>query len=204
MIANGIGPLRSSSCEGPAIPAGIYGYAGDILDGMTYSLWPGGDEEGQLPYEIDVPGGRIDDLLRTFGDDTVDALVKAVTDAGREFVVSVYEPQVVPGGFPRAALTGAAGACLAPGRVPTARLLLSLVGTALIVGSANALNMWWDSDIDALMARTRLRAVPSGLIAPGEALYFASEGRDLVTSALESVERPPRDVVSAYPGAKKA
>ena len=33
--------------------------AGDILDGMTYSLWPGGDEEGQLPYEIDVTGGLI-------------------------------------------------------------------------------------------------------------------------------------------------
>jgi len=38
----------------------------------------------------------------------------------------------------------------------------------------------------------------------GESLYFASEGRDLVTSALESVERPPRDVVGAYPGARKS
>jgi hypothetical protein len=37
----------------------------------------------------------------------------------------------------------------------------------------------------------------------GESLYFASEGRDLVTSALESVERPPREVVGAYPGARK-
>ncbi len=36
---------------------------------------------------IDVPGGRIDDLLHTFGDDSVGALVNAVTDAGREFVV---------------------------------------------------------------------------------------------------------------------
>jgi hypothetical protein len=34
---------------------------------------------------------------------------------------------------------------------------------------------------------------------PGESLYFASDGRDLVTSALEGVERPSRDVVSAYP-----
>jgi hypothetical protein len=34
---------------------------------------------------------------------------------------------------------------------------------------------------------------------PGESLYFASEGRDLVTSALESVERPSKDLVGAYP-----
>ena len=34
---------------------------------------------------------------------------------------------------------------------------------------------------------------------PGESLYFASEGRDLVTSALECVERPTRELVTAYP-----
>ncbi|HSY25836.1 MAG TPA: hypothetical protein VK841_27150 [Polyangiaceae bacterium] len=34
---------------------------------------------------------------------------------------------------------------------------------------------------------------------PGESLYFASEGRDLVTSPLESVERPTREVVLEYP-----
>lgn len=38
----------------------------------------------------------------------------------------------------------------------------------------------------------------------GESLYFASEGRDLVTSPLESIERPSRDVVQAYPSARKA
>jgi protoheme IX farnesyltransferase len=69
-------------------------------------------------------------------------------------------------------LTGAAGACLAPGRVPTARLLLSLVGTALIVGSANALNMWWERDIDGLMDRTRSRPLPSGRLSPDVALAF--------------------------------
>ncbi len=36
---------------------------------------------------VDVPGGRIDDLLRTFGDDSVSALVAAVAEGGREFVV---------------------------------------------------------------------------------------------------------------------
>jgi hypothetical protein len=37
----------------------------------------------------------------------------------------------------------------------------------------------------------------------GESLYFASEGRDLVTSPLESIERPPRTVVEAYPARRK-
>jgi len=69
-------------------------------------------------------------------------------------------------------LTGAAGACLAPGRVPTARLLLSLVGTALIVGAANALNMWWEREPDALMTRTRNRPLPAGRMSPDVALAF--------------------------------
>ena len=69
-------------------------------------------------------------------------------------------------------LTGAAGACLAPGHVPLARLLLSLAGTALIVGSANALNMWWERDVDGLMARTRNRPLPAGRMSPDVALAF--------------------------------
>jgi hypothetical protein len=34
---------------------------------------------------------------------------------------------------------------------------------------------------------------------PGEALYFAYEGRDLVTSPLESVDRPEKKLVDSYP-----
>ncbi|HEX8792692.1 MAG TPA: heme o synthase [Polyangiaceae bacterium] len=69
-------------------------------------------------------------------------------------------------------LTGAAGTCMAPGRVGTGKLLLSLLGTALIVGSANALNMWWERDVDALMARTRNRPLPAGRMSPDLALAF--------------------------------
>jgi hypothetical protein len=36
---------------------------------------------------------------------------------------------------------------------------------------------------------------------PGEALFFATDGRDLVTSPLERVERPLKTVVDAYPEA---
>lgn len=69
-------------------------------------------------------------------------------------------------------LTEAAGMCLAPGRLATRTLVVSLVGTALIVGSANALNMWWERDVDALMARTRNRPLPSGRMSPEVALAF--------------------------------
>jgi hypothetical protein len=34
---------------------------------------------------------------------------------------------------------------------------------------------------------------------PGESLFFSSDGRDLVTSPLEHVERPSRELVEAYP-----
>lgn len=69
-------------------------------------------------------------------------------------------------------LTGAAGACLAPGHPPAGRLWLSLAGTALIVGSANALNMWWERDVDALMRRTRNRPLPAGRMSPDLAFVF--------------------------------
>jgi hypothetical protein len=39
---------------------------------------------------------------------------------------------------------------------------------------------------------------------PGESLYFASDGRDLVTSPLEAVERPERQIVNGYPSRRKA
>ncbi len=51
-----------------------------------------------------------------------------------------------------------------------------------------------------------LRFFLNGAIVPnageprtGEAIYFAYDGRDLVTSPLETVERPAKDVVAAYP-----
>ena len=42
-------------------------------------------------------------------------------------------------------------------------------------------------------------AIPSGAPQVGEALYFATDGRELVTSLCSSIERPERAVVNAYP-----
>jgi len=43
---------------------------------------------------------------------------------------------------------------------------------AVAAGAAGAINMWYDRDIDALMRRTARRPIPSGRIAPGEALGY--------------------------------
>jgi heme o synthase len=48
----------------------------------------------------------------------------------------------------------------------------ALLSIAIGAGAAGSLNMWWDADIDARMARTAQRPVPAGRIAPGEALVF--------------------------------
>ncbi|HEV8232254.1 MAG TPA: heme o synthase [Thermoanaerobaculia bacterium] len=47
-----------------------------------------------------------------------------------------------------------------------------LVGTALVSGGASALNQWAERDADARMARTASRPLPSGRLAPADALVF--------------------------------
>jgi protoheme IX farnesyltransferase len=88
--------------------------------------------------------------------------------AGPKEFFSLLKPRVMS----LVVLTALAGMLVAPGAVHPVVGFAALLAIAIGAGAAGALNMWWDSDIDALMARTRLRAVPSGLIAPGEALYF--------------------------------
>jgi heme o synthase len=50
--------------------------------------------------------------------------------------------------------------------------LAALAGGALSAGGAAAVNCWFDRDIDAVMARTCTRPVPSGRIQPASALTF--------------------------------
>ena len=57
--------------------------------------------------------------------------------------------------------------------LPSFRLvLLVLVGGYLMAGGANAINMWFDRDIDTRMARTKLRPIPAGRLSPGAGLAF--------------------------------
>lgn len=68
--------------------------------------------------------------------------------------------------------TFAFGAAMAPGRVALAPLTLSAFGTLLVVAAANTLNMWWERDTDAQMARTRGRPLVTGALSPRVALAW--------------------------------
>ena len=51
-------------------------------------------------------------------------------------------------------------------------VLIVTLGGYLMAGGANAVNMYLDRDIDDVMARTRLRPIPSGRMAPQAVLAF--------------------------------
>jgi heme o synthase len=51
-------------------------------------------------------------------------------------------------------------------------VVLVAIGGYLMAGGANAVNMYLDRDIDDRMARTRLRPIPSGRMAPPAVLAF--------------------------------
>ena len=52
-------------------------------------------------------------------------------------------------------------------------ILATVIGGTMAAGGANAINMYVDRDIDAIMKRTRNRPLVTGLIAPRNALIFA-------------------------------
>ncbi len=52
-------------------------------------------------------------------------------------------------------------------------MILTVIGGTLSAGGANAVNMWYDRDIDAKMHRTSKRPLVKGTVSPASALVFA-------------------------------
>ncbi len=68
--------------------------------------------------------------------------------------------------------TCAVGLIISPSNVSLIDTAVSLLAVAMGSGAAGALNMWYESDLDALMSRTCLRPIPTGKIKKSQALYF--------------------------------
>jgi heme o synthase len=68
--------------------------------------------------------------------------------------------------------TALVGLAVAPGHLHPVIGFTALLCIAVGAGAAGALNMWYDADIDAQMARTASRPIPRGRVTPGEAAGF--------------------------------
>ena len=68
--------------------------------------------------------------------------------------------------------TALVGLVVAPGDLHPALAVIALLCIAVGAGASGALNMWYDADIDARMARTAGRPIPRGSVTPEEAFSF--------------------------------
>lgn len=68
--------------------------------------------------------------------------------------------------------TALAAMLVAPGSINPILGFIAIVSIAIGAGASGALNMWYDADIDARMARTAARPLPRGRVTGDEALSF--------------------------------
>jgi len=103
-------------------------------------------------------------------------------EAGFGDYVQLLKPRVMS----LVVFTALVGLLVAPVSLHPVEAFAAILFIALGAGASGALNMWWDADIDALMARTARRPVPSGKVEAGEALAIglALSGISIVMLAL--------------------
>jgi heme o synthase len=103
----------------------------------------------------------------------VEEATPPVGRASARDVVSAYVRLTKPRIVVLLLITTVPAMVLAARGLPSPWLILAtLLGGALAAGSANAINMYLDRDIDAIMRRTRQRPLPAHAIRPERALRF--------------------------------
>jgi len=83
-------------------------------------------------------------------------------------LISLLKPRVMS----LVVFTGLVGLLLAPDSIHPVLAVVAVICIAVGAGASGAINMWYDRDIDAVMARTKSRPIPSGRIEPEVALGF--------------------------------
>ena len=99
---------------------------------------------------------------------TVEAPAAAISCAEVGDFVALLKPRVMS----LVVFTGFAGLLVAPGAIHPLLAAVAVLCIAVGAGAAGAINMWYDRDIDAVMARTCKRPIPAGRVQPAEALAF--------------------------------
>ena len=89
-------------------------------------------------------------------------------DASARDFLTLLKPRVMS----LVIFTGLTGIIVAPSHTDPLTALTALLCIAVGAGASGALNMAYDADIDAVMARTRDRPIPAGRIARSDALGF--------------------------------
>jgi protoheme IX farnesyltransferase len=82
--------------------------------------------------------------------------------------VALMKPRVMA----LAVFTALVGLIIAPAHLNPGFEIVAILAIATGAGAAGVLNMWYDADIDAQMARTARRPIPRGTISRTEALVF--------------------------------
>ncbi|MBO6506029.1 MAG: protoheme IX farnesyltransferase [Kordiimonadaceae bacterium] len=95
-----------------------------------------------------------------------EAAYRPTADAG-DFI-ALLKPRVMS----LVIFTAFVGMLAAPGGLHPVLAIAAITLIAIGAGASGALNMWYDADIDAHMARTANRPIPAGKVAPGDALGF--------------------------------
>jgi len=91
-----------------------------------------------------------------------------ISEATASDFVALLKPRVMS----LVVFTAFAGMVLAPGPLNPFIAAIAILCVAVGAGASGALNMWYDSDIDAIMKRTACRPIPMGQVTGGEALGF--------------------------------
>ena len=100
------------------------------------------------------------------------AVKKKNAKIGANFSLSSFFNLMKPRVMSLVLFTSMVGLLIAPEKVSFTVSIISLFAVALGAGAAGALNMWYESDLDALMTRTCLRPIPTGRVQKNQALWF--------------------------------
>jgi protoheme IX farnesyltransferase len=102
--------------------------------------------------------------------------VDLTADEAREprFRLADYAVLLKPRVMSLVVFTAFVGLTVAPGTIEVWRATLAVLFIAVGAGASGAINMWYDRDIDAWMARTRNRPLPAGRLQPRAALIFGT------------------------------